>query len=351
MIFEFADYVRSIRYRRWKIDNVGTRISKVFALQFVFGLTKNKTIKKVSGRLHSFRRKWIYRLRDLAASELWTPTQATCSPYDPNFDIEKFTSAFRRCMFCRPIVAHFYSKTGEAVKIHPCWRTHICPFCWANLTIAQYVYVKNTLNKLIKHDANLVALCRVVREYVPAPHFDSAAGTDPFVMQDHATILNAVINKHRKRHDKLVEKRTLSRKTLGSLWRVVVIPDEAGWQVEVRQFFVCRAGGNPPLATTRGCRVVFSQSMRLNNSRLQIIEDFYNLFGEFCRYPAELLTGYPHLTAAYLHAVHGMRLIRGTGAFNKTGRSLIRYMREYTANARARRAAKKTRRIPTRTDS
>lgn len=351
MTFEFTEYVRSIRYCRWKIDNVGTRVSKVFALQFVFGLTNNKTIKKVSGRLNSVRRKWIHRLRDLATSELWTPTQAACSPYDPDFDIEKFASAFRRCIFCRPTVAHFYSKTGAAVKIRPCWRAHICPFCWANITIAQYVYVKNVINKLLKQHSDLVAVCRVVREYVPAAYFNPAAGTDPFLLPEHAAALKAVICKHKTRHSKLVEKRTLSRKTLGSLWRVVVIPDEAGWQVEVRQFFVCRAGVKPPLANTKNCRVVFSRSIRLNNARLQVIEDFYNLFGEFCRYPIELLTGYQQLTAAYLHAVTGLRLISGTGVFSKTSQRLMLYMREYTANARARRAAKKANRTSPGIDS
>ncbi|NDD52364.1 hypothetical protein EBZ39_00530 [bacterium] len=341
MDFDFVEHVREFRYRRWHIDNVGTRISKVFALQFVFGLRKNKTLRRVTGRLNGIRRKWIARLRELVGSELWLPVKGNPSPYHPDFDFKKFSNAFRRCMHCRPTVVHFYSKDGRSVKIRPCWRTHICPFCWANITIAQYVYVKNAVNKLVKHDNDLVAVCRIVREYVPAPNFDIKNGTDSFQVAEHAALLRNVIEKHKARYTRLVAKKKIQRKTLGSLWRIVVIPDEAGWQVEIRQFFVHKAGVKVPVLTRTGSRVVLNKSIRLSNERLTLLEDFYNLFGYFCQYPIGLLTGYNQLVAAYLNATHNIRLISGTGAFVKTGRALIQYMREYSAHAKAKKFAKR----------
>jgi hypothetical protein len=344
MHLDFVEYVKSFRYRRWQIDRVGTRISKVFTLQFVFGLTKNKELWKVAGRLNGFRRRWIYRLRELTGNELWLLTSDKRSPYHPDFDFEKFSGALRRCMFCRPTVVHFHSKDGRSVKIRPCWRTHICPFCWANLTGAQYVSVKQAINKLVKRDNNLVAVCRVVREYVPAPGFDLHVGPTPAQIKQYEKILRRTIKKHKTRYQQLVQKKTLQRKTIGSLWRLVVIPDQAGWQIEVRQFFVCRADSQPPTVNTRGCRIVFSQTIRLNNERFKMLEEFFNLFGAFCQYPVELLSGYGQLVAAYLNAAHDQRLISGTGVFKKSGRSLIRYMREYIENARATKEAKKAQR-------
>lgn len=348
MIFDFVEYVNNIRYRRWDADNVGTRISKVFALQFVFGLYKNKSLWKVRGRLNTFRRRWIYRLRDLVGSELWFPTKTSLSPYDPDFDLKKFTHDFRRCMFCRPCVVHFPSKTGDAVKLRPCWKTHICPFCWANLTVAQYVYVKNAINKLVKRDSDLIAVCRVVREYVPAPGFDLKTGAKPEQIAQYTTKLRAALKKHKTQYDKLVKSKALQRGSLGALWRLVVIPADAGWHVEVRQFLVCRAGKKPPFVKAVGCTVMLSKSISLNNARLKVLEDFYNLFGSFCQYPIELLTGYNQLVAAYLNAAHDIRLISGTGALFKTGRALMQYMREYKAHAKAKKEARKRRKAAAR---
>jgi hypothetical protein len=107
--------------------------------------------------------------------------------------------------------------------------------------------------------------------------------------------------------------------------------------------------GTPPVVNTRGCRIVFSETVRLNNDRFKMLEDFFNLFGAFCQYPVELLSGYGRLVGAYLNAAHEQRLVSGTGAFKKAGRSLIRYMQGYIEHAKAKKAAKKARRAIERT--
>jgi hypothetical protein len=45
------------------------------------------------GWLNGFRRRWIYRLRELTGNELWLLTGDKRSPYDPDFDFEKFSGA------------------------------------------------------------------------------------------------------------------------------------------------------------------------------------------------------------------------------------------------------------------
>lgn len=337
MKFDFVAHLYNFRYRKWYIDNVGTRASKVFCLQYVFGLYKNKSLPSVRRRLSRFRKRWISRIRELAALELWFPTKQQGSPYAADFDVQKFNSGFKRCLYCRPVVVHFYSSSGELVPIRPCWRTHICPFCWANLITAQYVYVKNAVNRLSRSTAGLIAVCRIVREYVPAPGFNYLHGTDPAQVAEHTKLLMAVIHKHRQAYASLITKKTLQRRTLGSAWRVVVTPDEAGWFVETRQFFVTRARQKArPFVNIRGATVAFSRSIKLDTPRGDLQAAFYELFGEFCRYPETLLSGYSQLVAAYLHATHNTRLVSGTGVFHKTGRALIPYMREYSSHVRAR---------------
>ncbi len=340
--FDFARYVREFRYRTWAIDNAGTRISKIFAMHFVLGLKKHKDVVRLSRRLNKVRKLWIWRLRELSINELWQPTkQKELSPYHPEFDLKKFKNAFRRCMFCRPACAHYRSIDGRQITIRPCWHTHICPFCWLNLTIAQYVYVKQGINQLVKqHDANFVAVCRVIRWFVPAPGFNPNRGTDGAQVKEHARVLEKVIAKQRHLYARLSESKKLQRQTKGSLWRLVVIPDEKGWHIEVRQFLVCRPNTPLPVVKIRGVKVTYLKSLKLSTPRLTFNNEFFYMFGEFCRYPATLLTDYCQLTAAYLHATHNVQLISGTGVFSKTGRVLMHYMRKRRTDDLARKAAK-----------
>jgi hypothetical protein len=333
--FDFPQYVKNFRYRRWRIDRAGTRISKIFAMHFVLGM-KSKSLFTLSRRLNRFRRLWLWRLQDMATREMWLPTkQRWLSPYDPNFDLKKFKSAYRRCMFCRPSCAHYQSPDGHQVELRPCWRVHICPFCTVNLVTAHYVYVKYVINRLSKHDSNFVGVCRVVRWYVPAPGFNPIRGTDHKQIQEHAQLLRRVLVKQKQNYRQLIDSKKLTRSTRGALWRLVVIPDAAGWHIEVRQFFICRPNTRLPVARIRGAKVTYLKSVKLDATRAEFTTDFFELFGEFCRYPMELLTGYAELTAAYLHAAHGLQLVSGTGLLVKTSRSLMRYMRERKHDALA----------------
>lgn len=332
--FDFKEYVYSFRYRRWHIDRVGARASKVFALHFVFGLEKAKTVRRVTGQLNKFRRLWIARLRDLAARELWLPGKDCWqSPYSVLFNIKKFSSALRRCMFCRPCVVHFCSKDGHTIKLRPCWRSRFCPFCWANLTVAQYVYVKQVVNRLVKTQS-VVCTVRVLREFVPAPDFGGIAGASREQLDAYAVQLRRTVLRHQLAYRQLADKKQLSRRTLGSLWRIVVVPVANGWFVETRQFFIRRPNKPLPAVQIRRASVTCLLSTKTTGTVSERSLEFFAVFGEFCRYPRELLTGYTELVAVYLWATRGLRLMGGTGALRQTGRVLMQFMRKLKTSGR-----------------
>jgi len=344
--FDFVRYLNDFRYRHWAIDNSGTTASKIFAIQFVLGLVDNKTIYRVNKTTKRLRRQWIARLKDLVGRELWMPMKYTggkwLSPYHPDFCFKKFSSAFRRCLFCRPAYVHFCSIDGRQVKIKPCWRLHICPFCWANLTAVQYIYLKQALATLRKADSKpYVLVSRVLRQFIPAPGFDGVYGATPQQLDAYATKLRGVIRKHKSRYAKLMAGKKFKKATAGAVWRLVVIPQTDGWLVEARQVFICRPNAKLPVIKCRPASVMYMESVKLNGPPEVVQEAVFHAFGEFCRYPRELLTGYSELTAAYLRAAHNVRLISGSGILRKTSRPLIHHMRKQREYAKARRAAKK----------
>lgn len=327
--FDFEQHVRSYRYRRWCIDSGSGRISKVFAAQYVLGLHNLKHFQALTRRTNRVRRLWILKLKDMAARRFWLLSpKGEQNPDAADFDIKKFNNRLRRCMHCRPTHVHFASKDGHSVEIRPCWRVRICPFCWLNLTVALFVYCKKALNTLTKDDKDLVVVCRIVRSSVRARGFNATTGCSQEKIKQYIKTLRAALQRHKQAYAKLAASKQLSRKTVGSLWRVVVIPNDHGWLVESRQFMVCRRGQKPPTLMIHGAKCAHQIAFRLTDlSFYDASEAFFHALGPFCQYPMELLTGYTELTAAYLNASYDMRLISGTGIWAKTGRSLIRFMR------------------------
>lgn len=336
--FDFEKHVRGYRFRRWRIDNGSARISKVFAMHYVLGLRNSKQFATLVRRTNRFRALWIMKLKDLTARRLWfIAGNIHQDPDAPGFDLKKFDSRLRRCMHCRPVHVHFASKDGKSVQIHPCRKVRICPFCWLNSAVALFVYTKRALNNLIKAGTtDLTLICRIVRHDVRAENFNAIAGCTPEKLEDHVAVLRRRILQHKSAYDKLCASKHLQRRAVGSLWRVVVVPHEHGWLVESRQVLLCRTGVRPPLLSVRGAKKAHQVKYSLSGlSKEDVSEVFFHTLGAFCQYPLELLTGYTEFTAAYLRASHNLRLISGTGVWNKTGYTLIRYMKAEVARAKA----------------
>lgn len=332
--FDFARFVNKFKLPRWAVAKVGRTKSQSFAIEFTLGLYC-KSGRLAARRTNTFRTLWSRRLKELLARQLWTLDTKGCQdPYQPEFNLDKFGLSFRRAICCRPAYLYYLRKKDHAInhQIRPCWRTKICPFCFANISMDQYRYVKGFVNKKLKKHGDhtdLVAVCRVVRQFVPAYGFDPRIGCDVDQVTWLIPGLKTAIDQHRKAYAKLERSKQISRKALGTLWRIVVIPREIGWDVETRQFVLCdRTVKRMPVVKIRGAKTVYNASLRISRKGKpaeEFDDAFYALFGEFCRYPKTLLTANVELTATYLRAAHRTRLLTGTGVFTKTGRILVKF--------------------------
>ena len=332
--FDFARFVNKFKLPRWAVAKVGRTKSQSFAIEFTLGLYC-KAGRLAARRTNTFRTLWSRRLKELLARQLWTLDTKGCQdPYQPEFNLNKFGLSFRRAICCRPAYLYYLRKKNHAInhQIRPCCRTKICPFCFANISMGQYRYVKGFINKKLKKHGDhtdLVAVCRVVRQFVPAYGFDPRVGCDADQVTRLIPGLKAAIDQHRKAYAKLKRGDQIRRGTLGTLWRIVVIPREIGWDVETRQFVLCdRTVKHTPVVKIRGAKTVYNASLRISRKGKPVEEfddAFYALFGEFCRYPKTLLTANVELTATYLRAAHRTRLLTGTGVFTKTGRVLVKF--------------------------
>lgn len=332
--FDFSRFVNKFRLPKWVVSKVGRTKSQSFAIEFTLGLYK-KSGRRPIERTNTFRKLWARRLKELLARQLWTLDVKGCQdPHHADFDLKKFGLSFRRALCCRPAYLYFMRGQGQPInhQIRPCWRTKICPFCFANISMSQYRYVKAFINKRLQKHAqhtDLVAVCRIVRQFVPARGFNPSIGCDAEEIASLAAMLAPALDQHRKAYERLARSKRVSRNALGALWRIIVTPRDTGWDVETRQFVLCAATvRRMPLVKIRKAKTVYLKTLRIsrkNKPGEQFDDEFYAMFGEFCRYPKALLTNSVELTAAYLRAAHRRRLLTGSGVFTKTGRVLVKY--------------------------
>lgn len=333
--FELSCLVNRMRLAPWVVMRVGTNRSYSFGIEFTLDLYR-KDGRRAVRRTTTFRRLWENRLKELLGRGLWRLDSAGhADPFHPEFNLKRFMTSYRRCLFCRPSYLYFKrrNKTRKInYQVRPCWRNHLCPFCFARLSTAQYRYVKGKVNEVLRandNDTDLTAYCRVARLFVPAVGFTPHMGCDADHIGHLSKPLRQAIDRQRAIYAKITKK--LQRNTAGSLWRLVVVPTETGWFLEVRQFLLCRAKVTPPLIKDRALTVTHFKKLRITRKDQpahEFDDNFYRHFGEFCRYPKTLLTGPCELTAAYLRAVHAVRLLSGTGMLRRTGKTLIKFFKQ-----------------------
>lgn len=320
-VFDFVAHVRRYKLRPWRVARVGRRMSQTFAQQFGLHLDSIKSYKVVVARTNAVRNKWAMRLKELAARNLWFPHSKNLNPYSADFDLKKFTLTFQRCLFCRPSYLYFFWKRTKVFR--PCNRAYFCPFCFARVSQAQYVHVRKKIRAIGNQNSStpLIATCRVTSRFLPAPDFDLISGCDNDKVAEYSRLLWGELRRERAAYQKLVKQ--LNRKTRGSMWRLVVIPQDTGWIIETRQFLLHQPKIKMPFVRPKNGKVVYLKSIKAAVCYNQSDTEFYFMLGQFNRYPVELLTGYAELTAAYLRAVDGMHTISGTGIFRRAGRSLV----------------------------
>jgi hypothetical protein len=320
-VLDFDAHITTMRLPRWRVARIGKRSSQLFAAQATLGVTTFREIRKATFRM---RRKWAAVLRDIAGRRLWYFYPNEPEAVDQSFfDVVRFGLTFRRALCCRPSFLFYYpAKRRRADKrinyqIRPCLRP-MCPFCFARQSQWQFLYVKKKLNTWLAENVQPLSLVyRSRREFVPAAGFDPQAGCGLQDVLKLARQLRAVVQAHRTAYKKLERTRHLQLKTLGALWRVVVIPTENGWFVETRQFIVAPRSMKklPFVELPKNCTGTY---MRLTATRNpadyhELNDKFYTLFMEFCRYPQDFLTVSGELAAATLWAVDGLRRISAVG--------------------------------------
>lgn len=321
-MFDLTDYVFTFQLPRWRIYRIGGRIRDLFATQVTLGVSTTAAVKKETLRV---RRLWTARLKELAIRRLWffypgEPDSAESSA----FDVNKFCLSYRRCVCCRPSFLFFKKSRRHAhrkinYQIRPCHRP-LCPFCFARRADWQFFYVKRRINRWLTAGVTGIALTyRTKREFVPAVGFSPETGCSRDSVIAMARRLRLVVLEHQKAYRKLTNTKQLQRKTMGSLWRVVVIPTDGGWIVESQQFIAAKRGLKklpaPELPRrTKGVYQRLAVSRDAKNYHA-FNDSFYLFFGKFCRYPKELLTTHIELTAAVFWATKGLRLMAATGAF------------------------------------
>ncbi len=303
------------RMQNWRIASVSTRTAQRFSIQHVLypasGQRRHQLemqfgcVFRLIHRVHGL---WFRRAKDLIVNKLWQP-----GSLDAARSSQLLT--FRRTMNCRPTSVYF--QYGNGGRIRPCKQHRVCPFCWGRIAAFVYRRFKRRIAKARKTHDGLVLTCRVISYPVRIPNFSSARGLEPEEMLAYARRLKALLGSQRENYRQLVKQ--LQRKTVGSCWRVVVAPQEDGWDIEVRQLFLAKPQRTLPLIKWRGAKTRVSLSARINDD-----DALSPLIGAFMEYPTGLLTSYAELTAAYLQASYGLRLTSGTGVFRTCGDGLYK---------------------------
>jgi hypothetical protein len=364
----FEKIYRRQYYRHVPFLRLMTRASHSIARFCVYGPDDGD--HKIAGRnIRRTHRLWLKRLLVLAQHNLWLPLRdATLDDYA--VDVDRLESAFRRHAYCRPSFvvrkqppARYMPTAPEpaAVKAltgpefeawqqaqeagrkkshRPCWRTNFCPHCYASIVSAQYRVFKRALNKWRNaNDTSLYVQAHILEHRLYAADMQPEHFNDGTTLQAAvATVkecLDGFASYIRGQH------KTLQRRTHGSLWRLVVLPDETGWRVQLRQLILADDPARLKVKPYRRARVVLNRRVEAApiswpERRATGVEDkLADVFCAIADYPRGLLTDDPELAAVALHAMIGRRMIGGTGCLKRTGTHQIRADKRQAAAKRA----------------
>lgn len=338
MLFDFHSLVRRYKLRKLRVVRVCRRAADHFALEFVLGLTADKTHTRVRNQTTMFRNIWASRMKALASNYLWFPNTRLLDPDSPNFDLKKFELTYRRMLFCRPTFVHYFWRYEKVLR--PCNRSHFCPFCFARTVTYLYRRLKSRLNTLAAKNAvtQLLFTVRITRRFIYATNFDPTYGCHPLQIDLYVEGLQTELRRHKAAYKKCVK--TISRNTLGSMCRTFILPTDLGWVVETRQCFIHAPKKKIPYLPLTDSVVKYEKTVSVLDCADKDTNVFFTTFGEFCRYPLGLLRAHVEFTAAVLRATHGVRLSTGTGILRVTSRRLWRIFKQEKLDAKLRRAAK-----------
>lgn len=296
--------IENWRLRKWRVARVPEFAAHLFAYRFVLVPAANKVRNSGAVRARSLirrsrqaHRNWLSRVRELFTRNLWSPASSFLSR-----DLQLIS--VMRCLDCRPTLFKYYWRKNKEA-INPCGRFAICPFCYARRAEDLFRRVVRAVVSLKKTTSNAIITCRIETYVILAPKF-AELGWDDACLADNALLLRKALIDEIKKYRKI--KRTLSRKTYGSAWAVIVNPIDAGWELQIRQLFVTTPRARKPVSRAKKSSAIFLQSAKIAD-----INKAIDVAGSFVEYPRGLLLSYAELTAAVLHARENLRLYNATG--------------------------------------
>ena len=316
------------RYRIVRIRSRAPIQAAIACTYFAHRPSARQTLNRVRNRIAAVNRLFLERVWNLGRYELWL-YQRGLSPNPSELEPERLVSAFELLARCASRCV-IYARPPKNHR--PCNRANFCPHCWASSAARQYQRIRCVINSLTSRTAERGVTLTVQTTEVPLT--SCGIGGDGFSTPEerYAAILNLRSAIERcKTHVQRFQKST-QRNTLGSIWRVVVIPAEAGWRLQLRQLFLTDADKQPPTTPMPRSQTVYREQLHLHaglswGDRRQKHSQYaaaYELLVQFNLYPLEWLTHDVELTAIYLNAAARTRLLGGTGKLKKIGSSLVR---------------------------
>lgn len=344
--------LRMAELKRIKLVRPMTRARHIFALMATYDLQHVRAREKVSRRIRKYRRQWLHMLEQLCTHQLWSPvTDIRFAAHDVHEE-SRFDFAFGLCCRCLPTCVKWsfsnswrrrFGRKKMRAELLPCRKTNICPSCFGTVSAQQYRQCKQVVNRFQQKDGVRLT-ARVETCFVPA-----AAGFDRDFQQVemlHANVdilRNAIANR-RVPNGSALHKR-LQRHTLGAFWRVLAIPQEAGWNVVTRWVFLTEPGVTPPPtvfdASIDVSEIVVDvprrESWHHQHTETDVDENLVEALLTFAAYPKEFLTGDVDLVAAWLNAAANTRVVSGMGVLKQAGSSLLARFKKQDRTRRAQR--------------
>jgi hypothetical protein len=310
------------------------RASYVVALACTYLKGQEPTIKNVRTCVNNIRKLWIERLWELGRHELWM-YQRGLLPDPIAINPDKILQAFKLYSGCRPRCIVYMPPQEEwqkHIKYKPCNKSNFCPHCWASVSARQTQRVRQIINAHLagNYKANLRLDLHITERFLSSGDIGGLNFSEPADRYQALVRLRNELSAC-KRHLKKLVQRT-RRNTLASVWRNVVIPEEQGWRVQLRQLFLTESPYMPPLDVQRGYRtakhtivpIIGGHSWKERRTVLPMDDDIYTALIAFNDYPTQLLTEDIELTAIYLNAAAKERMLGGTGKLQRVGSRLVR---------------------------
>lgn len=325
--------------RRFSFMRVMTRASHCVARLCVYGerASSNKYVAREIRRVHKL---WVQRLHTLCAHNLWLPLRDAVVG-ELAIEPASIIFIFRRMVYCRPAFALVRARRntqGELIRYKPCKKFNFCPHCFAAVVAAQYRVFKGAINSWRKKNSEpLYVTAHIVEQYVPATDFELIKFNPPERLQGFITQLSALLDDY-QRH-LLRQRRSRQWRCVGSMWRLVVLPELSGWRVQLRQLVLSVENCPPRFKYPKNARVVYHSRVAVTGCvpwaaqrGADIEKDVAEMFTRVATYPYNLLTADPELVAVQLHATMDRRMMDGAGVLRKSG---DRRIREFAAASKS----------------